>query len=171
MYQLTPTLAILRLSDGATIPADPGNTDYAAYLQWLADGNQPDPAPTAPVPTEAQALRQIDADVDAIYAAAIGNRGPEYEAAETEALAYQAAGFAGPVPPSVASWVAASGMEPEAAALDIVAQGTAWRQAAQAMRAQRLQAKAGVRSGAIAPTLAAWAGFVAQIRAALGVDA
>ena len=169
MYQLTPAPAILRLSDGAHIPADPANTDYAAYLQWLSDGNDPAPAPAPPVPTQAQALRQIDADVDAIYADAIGNRGPEYEAAENEALAYQAAGFAGPVPPSVASWVAASGMEPEAAALDIVAQGTAWRQAAQAMRAQRLQAKAGVRSGAIAPTLAAWAGFVAAIRLQLGV--
>lgn len=171
MYRLTPTPAILRLSDGAHIPADPANTDYAAYLQWLADGNQPAPVPSAPVPTQAQALRQIDADVDAIYTAAIGNRGPEYEAAEFEALSYQAAGFAGDVPPSVASWVAASGMTAQAAALDIIAQGNAWRQAAQAMRAQRLQAKAGVRSGAIAPTLAAWSGFVAQMRAALGVDA
>lgn len=170
MYKLTNTPAILRTADGAHIPADPANTDYAAYLQWLADGNTPAPAPVAVI-TPAQALRQIDADVDAIYAAAIGNRGPEYEAAEADARAYQLAGFTGAVPASVASWVAASGMTPEAAALDILAQGTAWRQAAQAIRAQRLQAKAGVRSGAIAPTLAAWAGFVAQMRAALGVAA
>lgn len=49
MYQLTTTPAILRLSDGAYIPADPANTDYAAYQQWLWDGNIPEPAPIPPV--------------------------------------------------------------------------------------------------------------------------
>jgi hypothetical protein len=34
----------LRLSDNAFIPFDPANTDYQAYLQWIAEGNQPIPA-------------------------------------------------------------------------------------------------------------------------------
>lgn len=42
-YQLTPGEMILRLSDNAFIPPDPANTDYQAFLAWVAEGNEPLP--------------------------------------------------------------------------------------------------------------------------------
>ena len=53
MYKLTqsPT-TVHRLSDNAFIPFDGGNRDYQEYLDWLAEGNQPEPyvPPPPPVP-------------------------------------------------------------------------------------------------------------------------
>lgn len=53
MYQLIndsmtgqPADCIKRLADNAFIPMDPANTDYAEYLEWLAEGNEPLPADT-----------------------------------------------------------------------------------------------------------------------------
>jgi len=44
LYQNQELESIKRLSDAASIPFDPANTDYQAYLTWLAEGNEPLPA-------------------------------------------------------------------------------------------------------------------------------
>jgi hypothetical protein len=43
-YQLTKGICIMRIMDNAFIPPDTANTDYQAYLKWLAEGNTPLPA-------------------------------------------------------------------------------------------------------------------------------
>jgi hypothetical protein len=40
-YTLQPNGSVLRDPDGAFIPPDLANTDYAAYLAWVASGNTP----------------------------------------------------------------------------------------------------------------------------------
>ena len=51
MYQKQPNnpvfgeaKSVKRLSDNASIPFDPDNSDYAEYLRWLSEGNTPTPA-------------------------------------------------------------------------------------------------------------------------------
>lgn len=57
MYTLHPSHVVR--DDGATIPFDPLNADYAAYLQWVADGNTP---ASPPVPTIAELILKAKAE-------------------------------------------------------------------------------------------------------------
>ena len=48
MYKLYKSFdgleAVIRTADKAYIPFAPANTDYQAYLKWVAEGNTPEPA-------------------------------------------------------------------------------------------------------------------------------
>lgn len=83
-YKLTTSTSITRLSDGASIPADESNTDYAVYLQWLSEGNTPDPADIPPAPTyqelRSAAYPSVGNQLDAMW------KGGEVEAAMLETI-------------------------------------------------------------------------------------
>jgi hypothetical protein len=54
-YQLMGYDCIRRVSDGACIPNDPANRDYAEYLAWVEAGGVPDPyVPPEPAPPDPQ---------------------------------------------------------------------------------------------------------------------
>lgn len=52
MYKLVPNdpltnqprNVVFRTSDNTSIPFDPANTEYQKYLEWLEEGNTPEPA-------------------------------------------------------------------------------------------------------------------------------
>jgi hypothetical protein len=52
-YKLLPRLTadswdtVLRIEDNVGIPCVQGNSDYQQYLEWVAEGNTPEPADSA----------------------------------------------------------------------------------------------------------------------------
>ena len=118
-------------------------------------------------------VAKIDADVDLIYAAVMGNRVSEYALAEDEALAYQAAGYPITVPASVQGWAAAKVQTAAWAADSIIATAAAWRAAQGSIRGERLlrkeQAKNAIDVVALETVKTQWSGFVTAVRGQLGL--
>lgn len=119
------------------------------------------------------AIAATYADVDAIYAAAIGNRKTEYEEAEKAALAFQAAGYTGTPSPYVADYAATAGITDRQSADLIIARANGLRAAVLDMRSTRFTSQKAMRSASTQAELdaavATWAAFIAQVRASLGL--
>jgi len=114
---------------------------------------------------------KIDSDVDAIILESVGQRAKEYEYREAESRALKASGYTADAGPYLLSLINANGIGKQVAADIVIEQADAWLGALIAMSNQRLAAKVGVRSGSVESTMAAWSGFVAQLRSALGLRA
>lgn len=61
MYKLDKLSGIVRTADGASIPRDPGNIDYASYLRWEGEGNTPLPYEPPAVDLKAAARAELAA--------------------------------------------------------------------------------------------------------------
>jgi hypothetical protein len=118
-------------------------------------------------------VTKIDADTDAIYAAAVGNRMPEYDRAASDAQAYKEAGYTGTVPTSVQTWASAKGWTTRQAADDVLRASSQLSAARDAIRTQRLNLKETAKQTTNVPALKnieiAWDSFVINIRTQLGV--
>lgn len=121
----------------------------------------------------AAAIAKTYTDTDAIYAAAVGNRSDEYKLAESDALAFKAAGYAGVCPTTVSSWKPSSALTNQQKADTIIAQATALRGAITAMRIQRFASQDAMNSATTQAQLdadvATWNAFIVATRTALGL--
>ncbi len=147
--------------------------------RWVAQYDvvdlPPDEVAARLIELQAQALAQVDADTDGIYAAVIGNKQSEYEAAERQANEFAAAGFVGMAGELVRCWAEIKGWTDQAAAEDIISESTAWRAAQAGIRTARLTAKEQIRTAASAQAVQAalgeWAAFRAAVIAQLTEEA
>lgn len=105
MYQALENGAVSREADGAIIPADPGNTDYQAFLKWQEEGNTPTPYTPPPPPSIISASAWLDrftpAEQLAVQAACLSN--PTIQLGLTVGLAQ---GWIDLAQPRAANWLA-----------------------------------------------------------------
>lgn len=138
-YSLTAIQNIILRSDGAQIPADEGNTDYVAYLRWVADGNTPNPAPQ---PDLAATINGLSAQIDNLVATVYDNWtrfAQEYINRQAAAQAYANAGYTGTPGIWITSFSDAAGLTAKQGAQLILQQANGLNSALAALAAQRMR--------------------------------
>jgi hypothetical protein len=137
-YSITSQGFVSR-SDGAFIPADPLNADYAAYLAWCAAGN----TATQPGAETLDEIKQrLSDDIDSQVAAAYASWQrfqAEYEKREEAATAFKSAGYVGDPGIYVTGYATAAGVTNKQAADTILAQATMLNGALASIGAQRMR--------------------------------
>lgn len=154
-------------------------TDYqfstigTATVEDVPEGYRPPLTYAELRPSIAAFLKKVDADVDLIYAAKIGNRGPEYDQTRDDAIAFKAAGYTGDVPSSIQSWATAKNWTAQQAADDILATAAYWAQARDIIRQYRLAAKESARNAegltALETAQKQWDVFLAGMKVTLDI--
>jgi hypothetical protein len=152
---------------------------WASYRANEArDGIELAPPPSADLESlKAAAINATYGDVDAVTAAAVGNRVEEYRDAEAAARAFVDAGYEGEADEYVSSYAQynpTGNQQTNAwAANQIIARAGAFRAAQKTMRTQRFFSQAAMRQAempeALAEAVEAWGKFIADMRSVLGV--
>jgi hypothetical protein len=95
-YTINQLGNIIRDADGAFIPDDPANTDYAAYLEWVAAGNTATPYQSGEILADMKdrLVAAIDTEVAGIYNNWM-RFAQEYLNREAAAQAFKDAGYVG----------------------------------------------------------------------------
>ena len=173
MYKLTKGDSIIRLADGANIPKDLMNADYADYVEW-AKTNTALPIDIPPFADAQLAFTfKIDEDIDAIYAKVVGNRFAEYQDAALEAKAFKDTLYLGTAGASVSAWATVKAKTNTWAADDILATAAAWKGAQAQMRNVRLTHKEQARNAVTYTQLkaiqASWQTTLTAIKTLLGI--
>ena len=149
----------------------PSDDALAAYK--LSVYTDPPPAPPTFAQNKTTFILKIDADVDAVYQAVVGNRSDEYKQAYDDATAFKAAGYTGTAPASVHSWALAKSWTDTQSADDILLAATRLAGLRDALRAQRLSkkelAKAAADQNALNTVMSQWGAAIAAIRTSAGV--
>jgi hypothetical protein len=117
-YTINPHGGVIRDADGAFIPADPSNSDYAAYLAWVAAGHAATPAGE----TLAQAVQRLSDSVDCLVADIYSNWTRferEYELREDAARTFKATGYVGDPGQWVSAFATSAGL-PNQQATDLI---------------------------------------------------
>lgn len=157
------------VSEGQMAVFDPETETWVVAI--VAEPEAPPPDPLDLESQRTHALRAIDAQVDAVIRAVVGDRATEYLTAEYEANDYANRGYTGEVPLSVEDQVVATGVTPQQAADEILQASANWRGAQAQMRRARLVAKAAVRAAAdvdgLTIALATWETQIRAIAAAV----
>jgi hypothetical protein len=143
---------LCRLADGALLPKDPGNRDYAMALEQIAVQPSLVATPAAILPLDdviAGARAEIDAAAERArlrYITPGAGQAQTYQMKLEQAQAYQAAGS----PPDATPWpfiageAAALGITPSAAANTIIATAAAWVTVGAAIEQARMGGKRAV---------------------------
>jgi hypothetical protein len=137
-YTINQNGSIVRDSDGATVPVDPHNSDYIAFLQWQGAGNQV----TVIVDSLADVIQQLSNDIDSQVASIYSGWTrfqQEYLLRQAAAQSFKDANYVGDPGVWVTAFADAAGLSNRVATDSILGQATLLNDALEALGAQRMR--------------------------------